>query len=535
MSAIVLLALGCAVPKAPTGGPKDTIAPKLLSTYPPQGACSIRPKTVWFAFDEYIDPGAAAQAVFISPPFPPDAAPQIYVAGKRLCIRFKEPLRNNTTYSISVSKTLTDVTERNPLVAPLQLAFSTGSVLDSARIVGKIVSSTGARLPKSMLVFAVSPDSLAAGVLLNLQPAYATQADDNGCFSLDYLTTGPWVVCATNDADRNFRYNLPSEYLAVSKSLLPAVARSRPQPTDSVILAVSIPDAQPPRVVRMEVESPEQVVVRFSEPVDPEEITAQFAGENLRVQPLADRKVVRLVLSSPVRANDSLRIQLQSLCDTVANCADTLVAFRVPRRLTDRFRLDVAPDTAQRVRGALRLWASARLTDAPLARLDTAIAWLDSTNRRYPPARLEVQGRTLTVHWPTGLDSTRKLRLRVDTLLRSASGFRLDSVRFWNRPYTMPPPLATLRLEVNTTLEHFLLMLTHSTTGIVLRTDRRKQTFPNVPTGTYKVQLLDDADANGAYTPARLQPLQPPETLIAFPEPLELKAQPPTQAFEIAY
>src|SRR6478672_8618623 len=52
LTAAVLLALGCASPGMPPGGPPDVAAPQIIAIAPDSGRVGVTPKEVIFRFDE---------------------------------------------------------------------------------------------------------------------------------------------------------------------------------------------------------------------------------------------------------------------------------------------------------------------------------------------------------------------------------------------------------------------------------------------------------------------------------------------------
>jgi hypothetical protein len=65
-----LLLNACALPEAPSGGPKDTTAPALVSSEPASKSVRVSPSRVVLEFDEYVALAANGGQPISSPPLP---------------------------------------------------------------------------------------------------------------------------------------------------------------------------------------------------------------------------------------------------------------------------------------------------------------------------------------------------------------------------------------------------------------------------------------------------------------------------------
>ncbi len=217
-----ILAPGCANPVAPTGGPRDTTPPVLVSSSPETGSIRVTDSVVEVTFNEALDARSAREAVTITPT--PERLPIVEARGKRLRIDLGE-LRPNTTYIVTLGTALRDARSA-ALTSPIQLAFSTGDQIDDGELTG-IVRSSGDGAPLSgMDVFAFSDTVLASTQSVSeWRPLYRTETDADGVFRLSYLAQTPLFILAGDDADSNGRLSL-AEVQAVpfSANLTPHAA-----------------------------------------------------------------------------------------------------------------------------------------------------------------------------------------------------------------------------------------------------------------------------------------------------------------------
>ncbi|MBO6574190.1 MAG: Ig-like domain-containing protein [Rhodothermales bacterium] len=203
----------CAVPVPPTGGPPDDRPPEIVDTTPEDGTTSVRPERVRIRFDEFIDGRSAATAVTVTPE--PDRPPEIRPGGRSLDVIFREPLRDNTTYIVTVDTGLRDA-HGVALSAPVRVAFATGDRINQGRLAGTVVKALDGSPDAGLDIYAyLMPDSTAPATLPgpDRPPDYRTQTDDAGRFSFSYLQEAPYFVLGVRDANRN-RFAEAGETLA---------------------------------------------------------------------------------------------------------------------------------------------------------------------------------------------------------------------------------------------------------------------------------------------------------------------------------
>ena len=269
MTRLPLLALlvlaACATPAAPSGGPADTTPPALAGSLPETGATRVADSTLTLTFSERLDPSART-AVTVAPTG--DTAPEVTVRGRELRVALPG-LRDSTTYVVTVGTALKD-NHGVALRAPITSAFATGDAIDAARIAGVVRQpETGAGVPLAVWAYALA-DS-AATPATGGAPDYRTETGADGAFSLEYLRPGPYAVVAVADGNRNLRAD-PGERFAVAPR--PAV---RADTADAAPLAlwVTTQDSIPPRAQRVRPASERRFSVRFDEPVQLRDISAE--------------------------------------------------------------------------------------------------------------------------------------------------------------------------------------------------------------------------------------------------------------------
>lgn len=210
---IILLIIGifprCAKIVAPTGGPKDTLAPKLVRSVPAMNATKFKGEKLVLTFNEFIQLKEIQKKLAISPPMA--KKPELIQRGKSLEIKLKEPLRENTTYSIYFADAIADNNEGNP-IKNLVFAFSTGDIIDSLVVSGNIINSF-TLLPVENS-FVMLYDSQNDSLPIKALPRYLTRTDKNGNFVFSNLQASDYKVFALNDNNSNYKFDQVTEDIA---------------------------------------------------------------------------------------------------------------------------------------------------------------------------------------------------------------------------------------------------------------------------------------------------------------------------------
>lgn len=204
-AAAVFLALaGCALPAAPTGGPKDETPPKIVLTEPSHTQVRVSPQEIRIQFNEFVALGSNGGRPIVSPPLP--GAVRVTLQGKTARIRWDGgALLPDATYSLALGGCFKDITEGNLLPATA-LVFSTGQQLDSLDRAGRLHDARSGKPLADWAVGLWPADALDSAAYLGL-PRYTSRTDENGRFALNYLPAGPFRLLAFEDSDGNSKVN----------------------------------------------------------------------------------------------------------------------------------------------------------------------------------------------------------------------------------------------------------------------------------------------------------------------------------------
>jgi len=201
--------------QSPTGGPKDSIPPKIINEVPKNFTKNFTAKKIEIEFNEFIKLSNEYTEISISPAM--DIPPGFKVKKEKLQIEFKENLEANTTYSINFGKAIADVNESN-ILKNYSYVFSTGNEIDSLSISGKVISSLTKEKLKDVTVFIlpVGQDSLFG----KKKASVFNITDTAGTFKLSNLREDTYKLYALLEQGGDRIYNGQNEEIGfLSKPL----------------------------------------------------------------------------------------------------------------------------------------------------------------------------------------------------------------------------------------------------------------------------------------------------------------------------
>ena len=181
-----ILLNSCASVKAPSGGPKDTTPPELIGSEPPQGTTGWDGGTIRLFFSEYMNETGLEKAFSISPKLKEKWT--VELQEDVIVIEIAEELESNRTYILTMSRDLKDEHSVS-LEKGSQIAFSTGNIIDSGEISGKLYDAKKVSVHLWKWKEDVHRDSVYFS-----QPEYTTDTDDDGSFTLQYLSSGRYCI-----------------------------------------------------------------------------------------------------------------------------------------------------------------------------------------------------------------------------------------------------------------------------------------------------------------------------------------------------
>lgn len=208
---ISFLLAACANISMPTGGPKDEIPPELVSSSPSNNELNFSGKIIELTFNEDIKLKDPKEEILIVPSVGKKTL--FTVRKKKLIIEPELEWLPNTTYSINFRDGVQDITEGNP-AENLRLAFSTGPVIDSLNISGRVKDLFSENIPAKITIALYTQDTFD---IFRHTPIYFTKSNKEGVFTLPNLKSDNYYVYAYDDKNKNLKVDSKTEkfgYLA---------------------------------------------------------------------------------------------------------------------------------------------------------------------------------------------------------------------------------------------------------------------------------------------------------------------------------
>ena len=213
--AMMVILVSCAQIRPLTGGEKDSEPPKEIESSPINGATNFTENSIVVKFDEYIKLNNLASQLIISPLM--ETPPEVIVKGKKLVIKLKSELSENTTYSLNFGNAITDITENN-IFPNYKYVFSTGNFIDSLSYSGTVLNAFN--LSKKESVFVLLYDQFEDSVPFKELPRYVALTDKEGAFTITNIAKGEYKLFALKDINSNYLFDLPNEAIAFSNTLI---------------------------------------------------------------------------------------------------------------------------------------------------------------------------------------------------------------------------------------------------------------------------------------------------------------------------
>lgn len=212
----------CGQPVPPTGGKRDSLAPRLVRALPADSAVNMRSSRIILEFDEYVQLQNLSQQLVVSPV--PATLPQVDAKLKTVTIKLKDSLQPNTTYALNFGNALQDINENNPLTN-FTYVFSTGSRLDTAKISGRVLMAETGKVDSTIIV--VLHSNLSDTAFQKITPRYFARLNKEGFFTFRFIAPGMYNIYAIKNAS-TMKYSSPKETIAFLNSPVEVGDNSEP-------------------------------------------------------------------------------------------------------------------------------------------------------------------------------------------------------------------------------------------------------------------------------------------------------------------
>jgi uncharacterized protein (DUF2141 family) len=200
---------GCAQVGVPTGGPRDSLPPVLVSAVPALYQTNFTADKIVFTFNEYVNVEDIQKNLLVSPY--PKVNPLVSSKLRTVTVKLKDTLLANTTYAINFGNAIKDINEGNPY-KNFTYVFSTGNTVDSLTFSGQIILAENGKKDSTMvaLLYRNADDT----TVQHRKPNYIARCDSAGKFTFTNLSGGNYKVYGLKDNDGGKTYNSKTEVFA---------------------------------------------------------------------------------------------------------------------------------------------------------------------------------------------------------------------------------------------------------------------------------------------------------------------------------
>ena len=185
---------GCANIIPPSGGPRDSLPPRLLKASPADSTINYSGNKILFSFDEYVELDNVQSNLLVSPI--PNTQPAVDYRLNTVTVKLADALESNTTYTLNFGKAIKDYNEGN-ILKGFTYIFSTGQAIDSLRFSGKVLLAETGKTDSTLIVL-LHKSSDDSAVVKN-RPTYIARLDGNGNFVFSNMPPGIFYVYALQD------------------------------------------------------------------------------------------------------------------------------------------------------------------------------------------------------------------------------------------------------------------------------------------------------------------------------------------------
>jgi uncharacterized protein (DUF2141 family) len=528
-----LFMLSCAKQTSPTGGPKDTIPPTLLTSRPLNQQTHFSQSTIELTFDEQLLLNNPKEQIIINP----DTDNPFEAVAKKntVTIKFESPFNSNTTYAINFREAIQDITEKNP-AENLKIAFSTGDYIDSLKIEGTVIDLLKSQEIKDATVALYQVDTFN---IFKHKPTYFTKTDKKGNFQITNLKPGDYYLYAIDDKNKNLvveskseAYGFQTERISLTQNINNATLPLIRLDTRDLKLTSARPSG-----TSFNIKTSKNLKEYSVESQDGKPLYSSFAEDfaNIRIYNTASLKDSTLIR---FRATDSL-----------VNQIDTLLYLKFSTRTStpDKFQITNSTFRILESKGTL---TGQIIFNKPLLDINFDSIFYQIDSLRIIPIsaeniRIDSLNNKLTISKTLSQEQLQTTPTTQGTLQQQPPKpkpiSKSQTTKFnENHFYIAAKTFISAEKDSSTRLSESLKPTTLESTGVILTNIKTKAThyiiqlltrdfqivhssyntpvatFEDLQPGDYRIRLIIDDNQDGEWTPGNFFKNQQPETAIFY-------------------
>lgn len=520
LTVLLIVCVACARQGYPEGGNKDVVPPKVVEEKPNNGTLNFNEKTFFVGFDEYVVINDADNNVIVSPPIKPKPT---YTTKKHgIQVTLGDSLQENTTYLFQFKGAIADLNEGNKLQS-YEYAFSTGDVIDSMKLQGKVVDAFSLTPRKNAVTLMLYPAESDDSAVAKESPLHITRSDEQGLFQFSRIKPGHFRIVAIEDGDKDLRYG-SNEAIAFLDSAVTALVPSDSQ-SAPILMLMSYEERQTQRVTESKFIEEGYAEITTAKPM----MAPIIECDTPIVWRITDRrdtirlwtrnpkgKSLSLILADSSGIKDTLKMQWRAKrkgstpkkggnkwCNWGFG---TTTAYFQPLRINFKTPVDSMLDKTDSIVWVLRLSDSVCFERSLTIDSSLLFATIDFEPKVDEKYTFTLPKNRIRNIFGTGNDS-----MSVTTTIQGDD-------KYGNIIVDIADANDGLTYVVQVTDESGKVKQTHSTI------ESHKVSFLRLTPGNYKVQAFADRDNNGEWTPGDYWQHRQPEEVYYLGKTLNLRA-----------
>jgi uncharacterized protein (DUF2141 family) len=508
------LAMSCATQTTPQGGPKDSIPPSVLRYTPKENQTNYKGKEIVVEFDEPIQLNNPKEEIIIIPPV--GTKTEYRLRGNALIIQPELPWKDSTTYNINFREGVKDITEGLPAKdrrgnkkepKDLHLAFSTGPIIDTLSISGKVKNGLDEKIPENITIALYTSDTFN---IFDDKPEYFTKSDKEGKFSITNLKAGIYKLYAFEDKNKNLKAETRSEKFGFY---------APPIQLDSIVKGLEIAmvhiDTRPPKLTSRRTQSFVNII-RFNKSMIDYDLET-----DKKIPSSFSNNQTEITAYYPDIEEDSTLVHIKAI-DSTLQIADSLIYLKRDKneRIEDAFKATPGDLTYNLETNQLDF--SMSFNKPLIAILDDSIYFqYDSTTvlpLKFKSLKIDTIFNTLKISEVIPIDSLPK-SMKITIAPSYMISVEHDSSKLINQSVKPieSPTTAVLFVNVQTRAPHFIIQLLNSQDKVVRTSvDEKKITFKFLNPESLKMRAIIDTNGNGIWDTAIYPQNREPERIIYY-------------------
>jgi hypothetical protein len=214
---------GCANMIPPSGGPRDSLPPVLVSASPRDSSLNFTNYRITFVFNEFVEVNNAPMNLIVSPT--PKNMPSATSKLRTVFVKLVDTLEPNTTYTLNFGNAIRDINEGNEF-KDFTYIFSTGPQLDTISLAGKVILAETGGVDSTLIV--VLHTNLDDSAVTKDRPRYYTRVNGDGTFRFQNLPKATFDIYALKDESGQKKYTSPSQLFAFADQAVNTATPSQP-------------------------------------------------------------------------------------------------------------------------------------------------------------------------------------------------------------------------------------------------------------------------------------------------------------------